>query len=41
MLYYDLFDVELGFLGHKNKKQRAITTLNVANLFHCKIIIFQ
>jgi len=33
-MYYDLFDVELGFLGHK-KKQRAITTLNVTNLFHC------
>lgn len=38
MLYYDLFGVELGFLGHKNKKQRANTTLYVANLFHCKII---
>jgi hypothetical protein len=41
MLYYDLSDDEVWFLGYKNKKKLVITTLNVANLFHCIIITFK
>jgi hypothetical protein len=39
-MYYNLFDIGVGFPGYKNKKG-VITTLNVANLFICIIIIIK
>jgi hypothetical protein len=40
MLYYGHFDVALGLLSHKNKKQRAITTLKVSNYSTVRSLFF-